>query len=729
MFENLTEKLERSFKIIKGQGRITEINVAETLKEVRRALLDADVSYRVAKDFCNDVKAKAMGQNVLTAVRPDQMMIKIVHDELVALMGSTAADINIKGKPGIVLVAGLQGSGKTTFCGKLALNCKSKRGLKVMLVAGDVYRPAAIDQLKVLGGQIEVFVYSEDGVKDPVKIARNAIAYATKENYSLVIVDTAGRLAVDEEMMDEIAAIKEAVKPTETLFVVDAMTGQDAVETAKAFNDRLDFDGVVLTKMDGDTRGGAALSVKAVVNKPIKFISSGEKMEALDVFHPDRIADRILGMGDVVSLVEKAQEQYDEQEARKLAKKLAKNQFNLWDFYQQIQQIKKMGNIKDLASMIPGVGKAIKDVDIDNNSFKSVEAIILSMTPYERENPAVINGSRRRRIADGSGTTIADVNRLLKQFEGGADSSGFTIQFNSTQMILLKGKETAEAVKKEIAVKVAEMVSRGERPPHLAAVLVGNDGASKTYVANKEKACAAVGFKSTLLTFPDTVTEEELLGQIEKLNNDDSVDGFIVQLPLPGHIDESKVINAISPLKDVDGFHPENVGRMILGEDAFLPATPYGILLLLEHYGIETSGKHCVILGRSNIVGRPMANLLSRKAYPGDCTVTMCHSRTKDIATYTRRADIIVAALGVPEFLKADMVKEGAVVIDVGITRVPADNDRGYRIVGDVDFDSVAPKCSCITPVPGGVGPMTIISLMKNTLRARELKLINHKWH
>ena len=410
MFENLTEKLERSFKIIKGQGRITEINIAETLKEVRRALLDADVSYRVAKDFCNDVKAKALGQNVLTAVRPDQMMIKIVHDELVTLMGSTATDINIKGKPGIVLVAGLQGSGKTTFCGKLALSCKSKRGLKVMLVAGDVYRPAAIDQLKVLGGQTEVFVYAEDGVKDPVKIAKNAIAYAAKENYSLVIIDTAGRLAVDEEMMDEIAAIKEAVRPTETLFVVDAMTGQDAVETAKAFNDRLDFDGVVLTKMDGE--------VKAVVNKPIKFISSGEKMEALDVFHPDRIADRILGMGDVVSLVEKAQEQYDEQEARKLAKKLAKNQFDLWDFYQQIQQIKKMGNIKDLASMIPGVGKAIKDVDIDNNSFKSVEAIILSMTPYERENPAVINGSRRRRIADGSGTTIADVNRLLKQFEG-----------------------------------------------------------------------------------------------------------------------------------------------------------------------------------------------------------------------------------------------------------------------------------------------------------------------
>ena len=321
MFENLTEKLERSFKIIKGQGRITEINVAETLKEVRRALLDADVSYRIAKDFCNDVKAKAIGQNVLTAVRPDQMMVKIVHDELVALMGSTATDINIKGKPGIVLVAGLQGSGKTTFCGKLALNCKSKRGLKVLLVA------------------IDVTVYSEDGVKDPVRIAKNAIAYAVREGYSLVIIDTAGRLAVDEEMMDEIAAIKEAVKPTETLFVVDAMTGQDAVETARAFNDRLDFDGVVLTKMDGDTRGGAALSVKAVVNKPIKFISSGEKMEALDVFHPSRIADRILGMGDVVSLVEKAQEQYDEQEARKLAKKLAKDQFNLWDFYQQIQQI------------------------------------------------------------------------------------------------------------------------------------------------------------------------------------------------------------------------------------------------------------------------------------------------------------------------------------------------------------------------------------------------------
>lgn len=417
MFENLTEKLERSFKIIKGQGKITEINIAETLKEVRRALLDADVSYKVAKTFCDDVKQKAIGQNVLTAVRPDQMMIKIVHDELARLMGSSATDINVKGNPGVVLVSGLQGSGKTTFSGKLALNCKNKRGLKVMMVAGDVYRPAAIEQLKVLGSQIEVFVYTEEGSKDPVSISRNAISLARREGYSLVIIDTAGRLAVDEEMMNEIAAIKKAVNPTETLFVVDAMTGQDAVETAKAFNDRLDFDGVVLSKMDGDTRGGAALSVKAVVNKPIKFISSGEKMEALDVFHPERIADRILGMGDVVSLVEKAQEQFDEAEARKLSKKFAKDQFNLTDFYQQIQQIKKMGNIKDLASMIPGVGKAIKDVDLDNNSFKSVEAIIMSMTLYERENPQVINGSRRRRIADGSGTSVAEVNRLLKQFD------------------------------------------------------------------------------------------------------------------------------------------------------------------------------------------------------------------------------------------------------------------------------------------------------------------------
>ncbi len=418
MFENLTEKLERSFKILKGQGTITEINVAETLKEVRRALLDADVSYKIAKSFCDDVKRKAIGQNVLTAVRPEQMMVKIVHDELAALMGSEYSDINIKGSPGIILVSGLQGSGKTTFCGKIALNCKTKRSHKVLLVAGDVYRPAAIEQLKVLGAQIEVTVYSEDGVKDPVSIAKNAIALAKKEGYSLVVIDTAGRLAVDEQMMDEIAAIKKAVNPTETLFVVDAMTGQDAVDTAKAFNDRIDFDGVVLTKMDGDTRGGAALSIKAVVQKPIKFISSGEKMETLDVFHPNRIADRILGMGDVVSLVEKAQEQYDEQEARRLSKKLAMNKFNLQDFYQQIQQIKKMGNIKDLASMIPGVGRAIKDVNIDNSSFKGVEAIILSMTPYERQNPEIINGNRRKRIAEGSGTSITEVNRLLKQFEG-----------------------------------------------------------------------------------------------------------------------------------------------------------------------------------------------------------------------------------------------------------------------------------------------------------------------
>ena len=417
MFENLSERLERSFKILKGQGKITDINIADTLKDVRRALLDADVNYKTAKQFTDDVKEKAIGQKVLTAVKPQEMMIKIVHDELALLMGSEFSDINIKGNPGIVLVAGLQGSGKTTFSGKLALNCKTKRGLKVMLVAGDVYRPAAIEQLKVLGSQVDVTVYTEDDCKDPVKIAKNAVAKAKAEGYSLVIVDTAGRLAVDQEMMDEIAAIKGAVNPTEILFVVDAMTGQDAVETAKAFNDRLDFDGVVLTKMDGDTRGGAALSIKAVVNKPIKFISSGEKMEALDVFHPKRIADRILGMGDVVTLVEKAQEQFDEEEARKLHKKLAKDQFTLSDFYQQIQQIKKMGNIKDLASMIPGMAKAIKDVDIDNNSFKSIEAIILSMTLEERENPQIINGSRRRRIALGSGTTVVEVNRLLKQFE------------------------------------------------------------------------------------------------------------------------------------------------------------------------------------------------------------------------------------------------------------------------------------------------------------------------
>ena len=418
MFENLQERLERSFKILKGEGKITEINVAETLKDVRRALLDADVSYKVAKEFCDSVKEKAMGQNVLTAVKPQQMMVKIVHDELAAFMGGASTDINVKGNPGVVLVAGLNGSGKTTFSGKLALNIKSKRGMQVLLAACDTFRPAAIDQLKVLGEQIGVPVYTEEGEKDPVKIARAAIAKAKSEGIPVVIVDTAGRLAVDQELMDEISALHQAVQPTETLFVVDAMTGQDAVETAKAFNERLDFDGVVLTKMDGDTRGGAALSIKYVTGKPIKYISTGEKMEALDVFHPERIADRILGMGDVVSLVEKAQEQFDEKEARELKKKLAKDKFGLWDFYNQIQQVKKMGNIKDLASMIPGVGKAIKDVDIPDDAFKGIEAIILSMTPAERDNPDILNGSRRKRIADGSGTSLQEVNRLLKQFEG-----------------------------------------------------------------------------------------------------------------------------------------------------------------------------------------------------------------------------------------------------------------------------------------------------------------------
>ena len=417
MFENLSERLERSFKILKGEGKITEINVAETVKDIRKALLDADVSYKVAKEFCDRVKTKAIGQNVLTAVKPQQMMVKIVHDELVDFMGSNASDINIKGNPGVVLVAGLNGSGKTTFSGKLGLYVK-KKGIKVMLAACDTFRPAAIEQLKVLGEQIGVPVYTEDGVKDPIGIAQRAVSKARSEGYSVVIIDTAGRLAVDQELMDEISALHQAVKPTETLFVVDAMTGQDAVETAKAFNDRLDFDGVVLTKMDGDTRGGAALSIKAVVGKPIKFVSSGEKMEALDVFHPSRIADRILGMGDVVTLVEKAQEQFDEKQARELKKKLAKDQFSFMDFYNQIQQIKKMGNIKDLAGMIPGMGKALKDVDIDNDAFKGVEAIIMSMTPYEREHPEVINGSRRKRIADGSGTSVPEVNRLLKQFEG-----------------------------------------------------------------------------------------------------------------------------------------------------------------------------------------------------------------------------------------------------------------------------------------------------------------------
>lgn len=417
MFENLTEKLERSFKILKGEGKITEINIADALKDIRRALLDADVSYKIAKQFCDDVKKKAIGQNVLTAVKPQQMIVKIVHDELAALMGSESYDINVKGSPGIVLVAGLNGSGKTTFSAKLALNVKSKKGMKVLLAACDTFRPAAIDQLKVLGDQVGVPVFSVPDEKDPVKIAKAAVAKAKSEGYSVVIIDTAGRLAVDNELMDEISALKDAVRPTETLFVVDAMTGQDAVETAKTFNDRLDFDGVVLTKMDGDTRGGAALSIKAVVGKPIKFVSSGEKMEALDVFHPTRIADRILGMGDVVTLVEKAQEQFDEKQARELKKKLARNQFTLMDFYDQIQQVKKMGNIKDLASMIPGMGKALKDVDMDNDSFKGIEAIILSMTPAEREKPEIINGSRRKRIADGSGTSVQEVNRLLKQFE------------------------------------------------------------------------------------------------------------------------------------------------------------------------------------------------------------------------------------------------------------------------------------------------------------------------
>ena len=419
MFDNLSERLERSFKILKGEGKITDINIAETLKDIRRALLDADVSYKVAKDFCDRVKEKAIGQNVLTAVKPQQMMVKIVHDELTEFMGSNSSEINLKGSPAVILVAGLNGSGKTTFSGKLALNIKSRKGMKVLLAACDTFRPAAIEQLKTLGEQVGVTVYTEDGEKDPVKIAKDAISKAKSEGYSAVIIDTAGRLAVDEELMAEISELHKAVKPTETLFVVDAMTGQDAVTTAKAFNDRLDFDGVVLTKLDGDTRGGAALSIKAVVGKPIKFVSTGEKMEALDVFHPARIADRILGMGDVVTLVEKAQEQFDEQQARELKKKLARDQFTFEDFYNQIQQVRKMGDIKDLAGMIPGMEKAIKDVDIDNDkAFKSTEAIILSMTPYEKQHPEVLNGSRRKRIASGSGTSLQDVNKLIKQFEG-----------------------------------------------------------------------------------------------------------------------------------------------------------------------------------------------------------------------------------------------------------------------------------------------------------------------
>lgn len=417
MFENLSERLERSFKLLKGQGKITEINVAETLKDVRRALLDADVNYSVAKQFTDTVKAKALGQNVITAVKPSELMVKIVHDELALLMGGVAVDVNLSGNPTVILMSGLQGSGKTTFSGKLARKFKSEKGKHPLLVACDVYRPAAIEQLKVLGEQIDVSVYTEPESKNPVEIAQNAIKHAKAHNYDMVIVDTAGRLAVDEQMMDEIEAIKKAINPQETLFVVDAMTGQDAVNTAKEFNQRLDFDGVVLTKLDGDTRGGAALSIRTVVDKPIKFVGTGEKLEALDVFHPARMADRILGMGDIVSLVERAQQQYDEEEARRLQKKIAKNQFDFNDFMAQIAQIKKMGNLKDLASMIPGVGKAIKDVDIDDNAFKGIEAIIQSMTPLERRNPEIINGSRRQRIAKGSGTSLQEVNRLLKQFE------------------------------------------------------------------------------------------------------------------------------------------------------------------------------------------------------------------------------------------------------------------------------------------------------------------------
>ena len=417
MFENLSERLERSLKILKGEGRITEVNVAETLKDVRKALLDADVNYKVAKTFTDTVKNKAIGQNVLTSLHPSQLMVKIVHDELTTLMGGETAEVNYEGHPAVILMSGLQGSGKTTFSSKLANYLKKKKNRNPLLVACDVYRPAAIDQLKVLGETIGVPVYSEPESKDPVQIALNAIKEAKAKSYNLVIIDTAGRLAIDEAMMNEIAAIKEAVKPTETLFVVDSMTGQDAVNTAKEFNDRLDFTGVILTKLDGDTRGGAALSIRTVVTKPIKFIGTGEKMEAIDQFHPNRMADRILGMGDVVSLVERAQEQFDEEEAKKLQRKLARNQFDFNDFLTPIQQIKKMGNIKDLMAMIPGVGKAVKDLDIDDNAFKNVEAIIQSMTLKERANPDIINNSRKERIARGSGTTMQEVNRLMKQFE------------------------------------------------------------------------------------------------------------------------------------------------------------------------------------------------------------------------------------------------------------------------------------------------------------------------
>ncbi len=417
MFENLSDRLEQSFKMLKGQGRITEINVAETLKDVRRALLDADVNFKIAKQFTDEVKEEALGQKIMTAVKPSEMMVKIVHDHLAKLMGGENVPINLKGNPTVILIAGLQGSGKTTFSGKLANLLKSKQGKNPLLVAGDVYRPAAIEQLKVVGEQVTVPVYTEDGNMNPVKIAKAAVKEAKQKGYDTVIVDTAGRLAIDEEMMKEIAAVKDAITPHEILFVVDSMTGQDAVNTAREFNDRLDFDGVVLTKLDGDTRGGAALSIRSVVNKPIKYVGTGEKMDALDAFHPSRMADRILGMGDIVSLVEKAQEQFDQDEARKLQKKIAKNQFDFTDFMSQIQQIKKMGNIKDLASMIPGMGKAMKNLDMDDDAFKGIEAIINSMTPDERSNPALLNGSRRKRIADGSGTTVPEVNRLVKQFD------------------------------------------------------------------------------------------------------------------------------------------------------------------------------------------------------------------------------------------------------------------------------------------------------------------------
>lgn len=417
MFENLSDKIESAFKNLKGHGQITEINVAETLKDVRRALLDADVNFKTAKDFTTTVKEKALGRDVLTSVSPGQLLVKITQEELAELMGGEKADINLTGNPSVILMSGLQGSGKTTFSGKLANFLKTKKGKKPLLVACDVYRPAAIDQLHVVGDQIGVEVFSDKENKSPVDIAQKAISYAKSNGFNVVIVDTAGRLAIDEQMMQEIEQVKKAIKPNETLFVVDSMTGQDAVNTAKTFNERIDFDGVVLTKLDGDTRGGAALSIKSVVNKPIKFVGTGEKMDALDVFHPERMADRILGMGDVVSLVERAQEQFDEKEARQLQKKIAKNQFSFTDFYNQIQQIKKMGNVKDLVGMIPGMSKAVKDADIDDDAFKSTEAIIQSMTVEEKENPSVLNGSRKKRIAMGSGTSVQEVNKLVKQFE------------------------------------------------------------------------------------------------------------------------------------------------------------------------------------------------------------------------------------------------------------------------------------------------------------------------